>query len=345
VLSGFVTYRPFVAARILGAPGQRLGDYARKRFLRIYPAYWLALTALALYPGLHGVFTGNWWVYYGILQNFPIYDATADCQREVLQCGISASWSIGIEVVFYALLPLYALLIAWLVRGSRGRRWLGVELGILGLLFAISLYYQYEPFGPSDWLNATPFPLIWWLGSGMALAVLSVAVEKGIGKGRALDLLERHSGVLWAGGTAIFAWLVFAELGPYPITLIRSFEGTRDYWLQFFFYGVIAWLLVVPAIFGAGRGGLPRRLLANRLSSWLGVISLGVYLWHVPLLLWLLDRGALTWTDAPFLTLTAATIALSVSFGAASYYLVERPLLRRKNRRLGEALKASSHVR
>ena len=59
VLSGFLLYQPFLAADLHGAPRIRLADYARRRVLRIVPAYWLALTVLAIYPGLVGVFSGD----------------------------------------------------------------------------------------------------------------------------------------------------------------------------------------------------------------------------------------------------------------------------------------------
>ena len=68
VLSGFLLYRPFLASEIDGAPRVRLIDFGRRRVLRIVPAYWVALTILAIYPGLIGVFTGDWWRYYGLLQ-------------------------------------------------------------------------------------------------------------------------------------------------------------------------------------------------------------------------------------------------------------------------------------
>jgi peptidoglycan/LPS O-acetylase OafA/YrhL len=35
-------------------------DYAKRRFLRIYPAYWLVLTVLVVVPGLTGVVGGGW---------------------------------------------------------------------------------------------------------------------------------------------------------------------------------------------------------------------------------------------------------------------------------------------
>src|SRR3954468_20104855 len=52
IISGFLLYRPFVAARLEHRPAPRIPVYARRRVLRIVPAYWLALTVLAIWPGL-----------------------------------------------------------------------------------------------------------------------------------------------------------------------------------------------------------------------------------------------------------------------------------------------------
>src|SRR5918999_5190185 len=42
VISAFLLYRPFVAARIdRTSTAPRVADYARNRFLRIVPAYWV----------------------------------------------------------------------------------------------------------------------------------------------------------------------------------------------------------------------------------------------------------------------------------------------------------------
>src|SRR3954447_17958902 len=67
LISGFLLYRPFVNARMNGAPQTPLAVYAKRRFLRIFPAYWLALTALAIAPRLPQVFSGRWWVYYRVV--------------------------------------------------------------------------------------------------------------------------------------------------------------------------------------------------------------------------------------------------------------------------------------
>lgn len=55
VISGFVLYRPFVSAATRRSPRIRTRPYAVRRLLRIVPAYWVALTVLAVYPGLNFV--------------------------------------------------------------------------------------------------------------------------------------------------------------------------------------------------------------------------------------------------------------------------------------------------
>jgi peptidoglycan/LPS O-acetylase OafA/YrhL len=60
LISGFLLYRPFIAHRTGGPEAPAVRDYAKRRFLRIYPAYWLVLTVLVVVPGLTGVVGGGW---------------------------------------------------------------------------------------------------------------------------------------------------------------------------------------------------------------------------------------------------------------------------------------------
>ena len=55
LISGFLLYRPFIAHRTGGGEAPASADYARRRLLRIVPAYWLVLIVLILVPGLTGV--------------------------------------------------------------------------------------------------------------------------------------------------------------------------------------------------------------------------------------------------------------------------------------------------
>lgn len=128
VISGFLLYRPFVAARH-GAPRRRVRDYARNRVLRIVPAYWVALTAAAGFPGLMGVFTGDWPWYYGFAQ---IYSP----QRALL--GLPVAWTLAVEVSFYLLLPVYALVVARMLQGRARSHSVAVEFAPRGAVGGLS---------------------------------------------------------------------------------------------------------------------------------------------------------------------------------------------------------------
>ena len=109
VLSGFLLYRPFFSSELSAAPAPRVRDYARRRILRIVPAYWLALTVLALYPGVPGIFSSDWWRYYGFLQFYSYHTSIR---------GLGVAWTLCVEVAFYAVLPIYAALTRRASRGS-----------------------------------------------------------------------------------------------------------------------------------------------------------------------------------------------------------------------------------
>ena len=126
LLSGFLLYRPFIAARLQGRPPIRIRDYARRRVLRIVPAYWVALTLLALWPGLAGLWDGGtWWRYYAFSQ---IY------WQESTLFGIPPAWSLCVEIAFYLALPFLAAGLARLGRGREPRVQVRRELLALGAL-------------------------------------------------------------------------------------------------------------------------------------------------------------------------------------------------------------------
>ncbi len=105
-------------------------------------------------------------------------------------------------------------------------------------------------------------------------------------------------------------------------------------------FGAIAALLLLPAVFGDRSGGLPRRFLAHPVVAWLGLISYGIFLWHYVVSRHLGGRANL---DPVLLLIT--TLAITIPCAAASYYLVERPLLRLKYRRLRDVMGCVRGVR
>ncbi len=340
VISGFLLYRPFVAARCEGRPFPNVGRYARRRVLRIVPAYWVALTVLAIFPGIVGVFTGDWWRYYLFLQ---IYS------ERTVGGGIPVAWTLCVEVAFYATLPLWALLIRRLTRGRpAGGNW-RVELTALAVLAAAGVAIQVAAarHAVSSLVAESLAGQCTWLALGMAIAVASVAASRSRGEGRVVRWVGEHAGLCWIGAALAFAGLaavvppenVFALAGR--VAAGQSVGATlRTIALS----AVLCALLVAPAVFGERSGGLPRRVLAWRPIAWIGLVSYGMYLWHLAIAEWIGLPSDATHFSASGLGLTTSvhhattlvlflsTFAATAAVAALSYYVVELPFLRRKER-------------
>jgi peptidoglycan/LPS O-acetylase OafA/YrhL len=336
LLSGYLLYRPMLSARVLGTPSTPSAIYALRRFLRIMPAYWLALTVLAIVPGLAGVFSGNWWVYYGLLQNYPVYTEGADCAANRFLCGIGPSWTLALEVAFYTVLPFVALAMRWISSRAPRMSWLTVELAALGVSSAISLAIQGgQSFSALHlWLFFSPLGRAWWFGLGMGLAAVSVWLQQRDNLAPTARRVSDYAGVLW--GVAILLYVLAARFvfEEQPLLAFPFGIGRFQYLTAYLLAGVIAFLVLVPAVFWDGRGGPAQRVLANPVLVWLGRISYGIFLWHYPILLGLGKAGASTWWPGmTFPVLLIGTLAITLVCSALSYYLLERPLMRFSHRR------------
>jgi peptidoglycan/LPS O-acetylase OafA/YrhL len=325
VISGFLLYRPFLAARFAGRPVPRIRDYARRRVLRIVPAYWAALTILAATVGLCGVFTGDWWRYYLFAQSYS---------QATVVCGIGAAWSLAIEASFYLALPLWALLMARVQRGRSTRTMVRIEIAALLAISLVSIgarTWSWAAVGHQTPVDTTLLGNADWFGWGMALALASVVASAQERESRAVRLVAERPWLPWAGALFLI-WLDSTQLD-----MARSFPPlyTGGQWLaEHLLFPAVGLLLALPAVFGEPGRGLPRRILGNRILAWLGLVSYGIFLWHQPLMGTLLRHGGLHLIPGmPFVSLLVALTAVSTAIAALSYYLLERPLLRFKDRR------------
>ena len=327
VVSGFLLYRPFVKSRLNKEPQPATGPYAWRRFLRIVPAYWLALTITTIWLGLPGVFTPDGiFTYYGFAQ---IYS-----DGETARGGIFQAWTLCVEVGFYAFLPIWAFLVRRLPGRSprsvmRTESWALVGLILFSLAYkAVILTNAPDPDHANADLSLLYLPaFLDQLGLGMALAIASVRPKREREPGRPARLLDRFPALYWVGALVLF-WFVCTQIGldgegglTEPTTAAQAI--TRHV-----LYGVIAAALVAPAVFGnQARGALRKWVLANPVLLYLGVVSYGLYLWHTAVLIQL-ER----WDFSRESTLAWFAIGLvgGTALASASYWLVERPVLKLK---------------
>jgi peptidoglycan/LPS O-acetylase OafA/YrhL len=319
VLSGFLLYRPWIAS---DAP-PRTGRYFRRRALRILPAFWFALTVLAVYPGVTDVFTSHWWRYYLFLQ---LYDP------DTLTLGIPVAWTLCVEVSFYLALPLWALATRRLP--LRGRLLALAGLAAFGAAIQIAAGRE-----AIDDLIAQSLPgQALWFALGMTLAVLSAARIRARG-------LAEHPGRCWAVALAAYVALVVLRDQPNGLYgLLLELQQRQPYpklLADLALCGVILGLILLPAVWDAPRA-LPQRVLAAAPLAWLGLISYGVYLWHITIAELLIQPKNPHDFSASGLDLVnripqgatplclVLTLALASGVAWASYRFVELPFLRRK---------------
>jgi peptidoglycan/LPS O-acetylase OafA/YrhL len=324
VISGFLLYRPFLVARVRGGRRPDTRAYAWRRFLRIAPAYWVALTVSAVVLGLPGVLTPEGlWTYYGFAQTW---------RTATIGGGLTQAWTLSVEVAFYAFLPLWALLMRRTGGASR-RAVLAREAAGLAALVAVALAWKVAVLSGSPAEQVVISPLLLALPSyldhfalGMGLALLTVWLEGRDAIPRAVAVLDRFPALPWVVAAGAF-WLVSAGIGIGDALFEPMTRG--QYLARHLLYAVIGVALLTPAVLGTvDRGGV-RRLLGTPLLRWLGLISYGIYLWHFTGLALLERAGLEVQASGPATALVwgGLGLAIAVAAAAASWYLVERPAL------------------
>ncbi len=317
VISGFLLYRPFVRARLgkqKRAPETKV--YAWRRFLRIGPTYWIALTIVTVWLHMGNVVepaNAPWMYLFG-----QVYRPT------LAIAGLPQAWSLCVEAAFYVFLPLYAFGLRKLpIGGERGR--LRAEFVGLGLLVVAGFAFNAIAYSNGAVTELYHFPLHLTLvcylnvfAVGMAMAVLSVHYE-GRELPRWLRPLDRFPGISWALAAVAF-WAVSTQIG------LDGHNGETVSEAQYIgraaLYAVVALGVVAPAVFGSPTRGLVRRILANRALLFIGLISYSLFLYHVAVVIQV-DR----W-NIPAGTLVA--LLGSIAIASASYYIVERPAIKLK---------------
>jgi peptidoglycan/LPS O-acetylase OafA/YrhL len=325
VISACLLYRPFVAAHLDARRPVSLRAYGWRRALRIYPAYWVALTATILC--FRTTALSGFWDYARHYLLVQIY------QPEYGLAGIVPAWTLAVELSFYAALPGYAWLLGRLTRGRALGRRVAIEIGSAAGLYLFGLAWRLGVVTTSRvgtnapsarWLPA----MADWFAFGLLLAVVRSASEVSTPAAAARRLVDRYADAVVL--LAVVGFVVVCNIGL-PVDGSSGSVG-QDMARQILF-GVIAVLLVAPAALGRAHRGWAMRVLDSRGAVALGTVSYGVFLWHDQWVAQLRTWGAFDWLpDLRLLSVFVMTLALTLVTAVASWVLVERPLLRRKDR-------------
>lgn len=315
-LSGFLLSQPLFRALAEGRQTTRTAAYLWRRALRILPAYWLAVvTALLLLPGNRDASLTDWLRHLGLAQIYV---------RDEIGEGLTHTWSLCTEAAFYLVLPFLAARLLRLTRQHWQPTRLLAAIGISSLLGVVWLVWSWadpQVVVPLDvWLPS----FAGWFGAGMAMAVLSVSAPDW----RPVRWAHELGSSLWTcwAGAAMLFWIACSpiagptELNP-PTPATAAFKSVL--------YAGVAALMLWPLVFGDQTTGWARRALASRPAVYLGEVSYGLFLFHVPVLVGLyavLDRDPFS---GSFIAVMVVIWVVGLLLAAASYQLLERPLMTR----------------
>ncbi|MHB8219192.1 MAG: acyltransferase family protein [Acidimicrobiales bacterium] len=221
------------------------------------------------------------------------------------------TWSLAIEEQFYLVWPLVLLLIVTVARRSWRRVGMAVAVvGTLGsaALMAVLFHNGASPTRLYFGTDTHMFDVL--LGAAIAMAV-AARPQPGTRARRLLHVASPVAAVV---------------LGVFWVTAGTSTGLPRNWMFDGGFLLCALLAGVVVADVRQLHSGPLGRLLSVRPLRWIGTISYGVYLWHWPIIVYLNEQR--TGLGQPWLDVVR--VGLTLLAATASYYLVERPLRRRR---------------
>lgn len=309
VLSGFLLYRSFERAARAQRRKVDISRYARRRAARILPAYYVCLIVsyplLRVAEPLDGVRLpppDSLWMFAVMAQNFSL---------DTLLKLNPVTWTLVVEVCFYVLLPLLGL---WAFEVARGRRRPQVAMALA--LVAIGLVWSgaVHAAGLSQIYTKALPAFLPYFGLGI---LGTLWLEWRAEQGRAAFTPGRTA-VMVLGGVALVigdgVWHALAGGGfdRAVMDVVQSLASGAGFAL------VLIGVAAGSGPWAAWAGARPLGLL--------GTVSYGVYLWHVPVILYLQHLGL---DGKGSLLLGLVAIPVTLVLGAFSWRLVEKPLLER----------------
>jgi peptidoglycan/LPS O-acetylase OafA/YrhL len=280
-----------------------LREFYLRRFFRIAPLFYFMMV---FYYPFFWILGGN---------PFPLSQFVSSAlfifnlMPEYVAGYVMASWSIGVEMAFYAILPLLVFAITGLGRalaflavavflaanwalafqGTEGALGLFAQLSLMAHLFyfaaGIAAYYVWLRFRHTS--------------SRFGRIVLATSLLTIVGL------------ICFANQIAVFFWTM---LGP------SGSSGAKAIWA----------LTLAGAVVGVSLH--PQRWLVNPAANLLGNASFSIYLWH-PVVIVILDRlglyrafyASVDGASMPFFASVIATLAALIPLSLMSYRYIERP--------------------
>ena len=309
-LSGFLLHRRLLHDRREGV--YDVPSYLVRRAARVLPAYWvtLAVVSVVAQPPARTV----------LAQALAVQTYVPDTQID----AFSQSWSIPTELAFYLVLPLVVVGLDRLRR--RNPAWpVPVLLGsALVFLVVVALL-------PSDGLESLLFVERWlparWADFAVGMVLAEVLEHPSApGSARIRAAASDTAGCLLVGGAA-YALATTSVTGSLTLEPSSGPQTSARLLLN----AVVAFALLAPLT--AGTGGGWAAVLSWSPVRWVGTVSFGLFLWHLPVLTGLYEVAGIPLFGGGLVPLLAIGLPVSLTLAWLSLRLVELPAMRWAARR------------
>ncbi len=315
VLSGYLISRPFWARLLNGQPLPSWRKYAVRRFVRIYPTYFVALVvfvAMRFVGHLHRPTFSD-----VLLHALLVFNWGAPAQFLAINI---AMWTLAIEAQFYVILPLAAGL-ARMLTPARGRLGALLVVPAFVLIGWVSRGLEYGATLPGEPRFRLPFSFLDLFAMGMFVAYLELTHASYFRERRLL-----RGALLLAAAALLFGtnhWQIVSGgadwLQPPTLALACMYPTCV----------CAAFALVLLVVLTRSRNSVA--ILTFPPLVFVGQISYSMYLFHIGVgyfLLTRLPRGWGSWLGShpPVYAIVQLGPVIAVSY--LVYRMVELPSLR-----------------
>ncbi len=285
----------------------RLKAFWARRARRLLPALLVVLVLVAVFTrfeinpwnraavrgdGLASLFyVANWRFIVEKQGYFELFSAASPLRH---------MWTLAIEEQFYLVWPLVVFAALRLSRGS-----MRVLAAVCGIGVVASVFVMVKTYAPGDPLRA-------YYGTDARMHTILM--------GALLAILL----VVWTPSARARRWLMIAGTVAFVVMLYAWNVATGT--SRHYYYGGSALYaaLACVVIAGALQPGALRALLGIAPLAWIGRLSYGLYLFHWPIIVWLVPSRV----HLDGLELNALRIVLTFLAATITFYLIELPIPR-----------------
>lgn len=296
----------FLITRLLIAESDKKGGIGLKafyirRFLRLLPALyfmliitWAFMAATGKSPlpmEVFGAFTYTMNYHYAYL---GVFEGARSAPWEHL-------WSLAVEEHFYLMFPLMLLFVK-----KDWKKAVKIGLGICVVVLCWRLFTHYQLGAPHEYTYATTDSRLDSIMYGCLLSMM-------------LHVWPNHKN--WDKLIG-FVPLALATLVMLSTFLFRDFgfRETFRYSLQ----GMGLFVMVLNLMFWKPLSTVVKGL-ENSVAQWIGRVSYGVYLWHIPFMMVASDYLGMTLAQPDYILFVVGATFIMTSI---SYYGMEKPIVK-----------------